>query len=143
MVDVRVGTFKSPLLRIGRKIRSHVFMNFFLQVDTGFAKCSDHYISTRPGIRGHVSAGIRYDSIVLCVMRRYLDLFVTTFDDVPNRLRGNAVRRRPLERLSWPGRTEWMRKRIARAADKADRQKDRCQNLSHSWGALPPLLLER
>src|SRR6476659_6568647 len=33
MVNVCVGTFQSPFLRIGCKIRRHVFMDLFLQVD--------------------------------------------------------------------------------------------------------------
>ena len=142
MVDVCVRMIQSPFLRISWKVCGHIFVNFFLQVDASVAKCSDHYISARSGIRRHVAAGIWYDSIVLCVMRRYLDLLVSTFDNVPNRLRGNVIRRRTLERFNWPGRTEWMLKRIARAAGDADRKDNQYKNWSHV-SAFPSLTLER
>ena len=46
MVDVRVGFLQTPNLRVFREVLFHVFVDFFLQVDTEFPVRADDDIGT-------------------------------------------------------------------------------------------------
>lgn len=117
MIDVRVRGFQSPFLRISRKVRGHVFVNFFLQVDPGLAKSSNDNVRTCAGIGRHVAAGIRNHAIVLCVMGRCRDLFSCALENAADRFGRYVVGRRPLKRLNRSVRTERMvERRFAAAA---------------------------
>ena len=132
MVDVCVGTFQSPFLRIGRKIRRHIFMDFFLQVDASVAKRSDNNIRAGSGIGRHIAAGVCKYAVILSIVRRYFDLFASAFDNAADRFGGDRVRSRPFKSLRWTSRAKRVLKRRAPAAAcKAGTQNDQYKSWSH------------
>jgi hypothetical protein len=78
MVNVGIGAPQQPvpLARVSRKILHHVFMDFFLQVDSQGAVRADDFISANARIRGDISAGIRNSH----VGRNVSDGVVRAFD---------------------------------------------------------------
>src|SRR5579864_4836651 len=63
MVDIRVRLAASPFSGIDAEIRRHVFMHFFLQIDSHSPVGADHLVRANAGISRHVSAGIRKANI--------------------------------------------------------------------------------
>ena len=131
MVDIRVGSFQSPFLRISREVRRHVFVNFLLQVNAGISKCSNNDVRARASVGRHVAAGIRQHAIVLSVMGRYLDLFVGALDNAPNRLSRDVVDRGPLKRLYRTARAERMLERRSAASAEAGNKYEQEISSSH------------
>ena len=68
MVDVCIRFRKSPLLRILAKVRSHVFVNFFLKVDPGFTKGADHDIRAGARFYRRIAVRVRKFKIFLRVI---------------------------------------------------------------------------
>ena len=132
MIDVCVGRFQSPLLRISGKVCRHVLMDFFLQIDTGLAKSSNDNVRTCAGIGRHVAAGIWNHAIVLCVTGRCRDLFAGALENAADRFGRYVVGRRPLKRLNRSVRTERMvERRFAAAATETDDNNDQKISWSH------------
>lgn len=60
VVDVGVGMVEAPtlLVRILREVLQHVFVNFFLQIDSQRAVRTNDFVGADTGICRHVAAGI-------------------------------------------------------------------------------------
>jgi len=125
MVDIRVCTGKTPFLRIRSKVRRHIFMNLFLKIDAGVSKSSDDDVRARSCVGGHVAAGVRDHSVVLCVMGSYLKLFVSALDDLSNWHRCNVAGNRPFERRAGCHRTKLMFECCPTTAEQADGQSNK------------------
>lgn len=125
MVNARVSVIKSPFSRIGGKIRRHIFMNLFLEIDARVSKRPDDDVRACSRVRGHVAPGIWYYSIILSIVRRYLDLFVCAFNDAADWFRDDVVGPGPFNSLDGSGRVNRLpiRNRVA-ATGKADGQDD-------------------
>jgi hypothetical protein len=78
MVDIRIrfGQNPIPLARILCEVLHHVFVNFFLQIDTKCPIGPDNLVSANTGIRGNVSARIRNPN----VRRVISDVMVSPFN---------------------------------------------------------------
>lgn len=131
MVDVCVGRFQAPFLRICREIRRHVLVNFFLQVYAGSSKRANDNIRARSGVRRHVAAGIRQYTILLSVVCRYFGLIMSACDNAANRFGRNILDRRSLKGLSRSCRAKRVLKRCTATAGKANNKEAHYEGWSH------------
>jgi hypothetical protein len=74
MVDVRVRFASAPLVWVGSKVLRHVFVNFFLEVDSGASERPDDDISAHPAFTGHITAWIFEPGISRIVLSGVLRL---------------------------------------------------------------------
>ena len=66
MINVRIRLWRkpAPLSRILAEVRDHVFVDLLLKVNTDFAVNPNDLVGADAGIRGNVSARIRYAHVV-------------------------------------------------------------------------------
>ena len=58
VVDVFIGSGKAPVVGVFIKVGAHVFMYFFLQIDTQLSVSSDDYIGTHTFVGRHIAIGV-------------------------------------------------------------------------------------
>ena len=87
VIDVGVGSGEAPPLRISAKVRPHILMHLFLQIDTRFAKGPDHDIGTRPGLGRDIAVGIIDRELILRITGRGFGLFQSALQYAANRFR--------------------------------------------------------
>jgi hypothetical protein len=61
VIDVEVGVRQSPppVIGVSCKILQHVFVNFFLQVDSDSAVGVNNFVRANARVRGYIAIGVR------------------------------------------------------------------------------------
>lgn len=81
VVDIRIGAFQPPAVRVGGKIRFHVLVNQLLQVYALLPQCANHYIGAHTFCYRHIAHRIIQRSIGGVVAHGLADLAAGGADD--------------------------------------------------------------
>src|SRR6185369_16446357 len=74
MIDVRIHARRAPFYRVVGARCFHVFMNLFLQIDTGFTKRTNYYVRTNTGVLRHIATWIIERDVCWIVAGRHAGL---------------------------------------------------------------------
>src|SRR6516225_379654 len=76
MVDIFVGSFETPFLRVLQEISRHIFMDELLKVQSqACAQSSNNNIRADARFKWHVAIGITQHVISWIIVQRLADLF--------------------------------------------------------------------
>lgn len=82
MIDVGIRPACAPLPGIDGPGAAHVIMNFFLQIDAGFAEGTHHHIRADTGFQRDIAPGIVDADVGWIVTRRNPGLIDSAFDEL-------------------------------------------------------------